>query len=110
MFFQYFTAETLPRDLGEFYQFCYVTHEAQIVGVSPPFQLVSVGSLRPNDINDEVEEEGLVVVTSQESNLRAKIITVIMLFLLLNVFIALLKLFFSYIISLNFILNFMKLE
>ncbi|XP_063853593.1 tax1-binding protein 1 homolog [Scylla paramamosain] len=65
-----FKAPTLPKEVGEFYQFCYVTHEGQIAGVSGPFQLLRVGASR--DVC-EVEEDGMVVVRSGESVLHDRI-------------------------------------
>lgn len=34
-----FTAENLPKDSKEFYQFCYISSAKQVCGVSTPFQL-----------------------------------------------------------------------
>ncbi|CAL4137321.1 unnamed protein product, partial [Meganyctiphanes norvegica] len=64
-----FRASSLPKDCGEFYQFCYMSHEGHIVGVSVPFQLVSMSSLGGSSlcqVEDE-EEEGLMVVRTHES-------------------------------------------
>lgn len=65
-----FKADSLPKEVGEFFQFCYVTHEGQIVGVSAPFQLLRVGASREMCV---VEEDGMVVVRSSESVLHDKI-------------------------------------
>lgn len=69
-----FKANSLPKDAGEFFQFCYVTHEGQIVGVSTPFQLHPVGSLGVNNVcGVDDGEDGMVVVCSNESVLHDKI-------------------------------------
>ncbi|XP_037791084.1 tax1-binding protein 1 homolog [Penaeus monodon] len=69
-----FKAKSLPKDAGEFFQFCYVTHESQIVGVSTPFQLHPVGSLGVNNVcGVDDGEDGMVVVCSNESLLHDKI-------------------------------------
>ncbi|XP_064083758.1 tax1-binding protein 1 homolog isoform X7 [Macrobrachium nipponense] len=66
-----FKASALPKDAGEFFQFCYVTHEGQIVGVSTPFQLHPVGSSNVCGVDDG--EDGMVVVCTKESVLHDKI-------------------------------------
>ncbi|XP_045108886.1 tax1-binding protein 1 homolog isoform X2 [Portunus trituberculatus] len=65
-----FRAPSLPKEIDEFYQFCYVTHEGQIAGVSAPFQLVGVSAA--SDVCG-VEEDGMVVVRSGESVLHQRI-------------------------------------
>ncbi|XP_076069641.1 uncharacterized protein LOC143041536 isoform X2 [Oratosquilla oratoria] len=67
-----FKARNLPLEAGEFFQFCYVTHEGQIVGVSTPFQLRSVGEVGGEEVCDE-EEEGMVMIRTNESVLHDKI-------------------------------------
>ncbi|XP_068227105.1 tax1-binding protein 1 homolog isoform X2 [Palaemon carinicauda] len=66
-----FKASSLPKDAGEFFQFCYVTHEGQIVGVSTPFQLHPVGSSNVCGVDDG--EDGMVMVCTKESVLHDKI-------------------------------------
>ncbi|KAK7071167.1 hypothetical protein SK128_009012 [Halocaridina rubra] len=69
-----FKASSLPKYAGEFFQFCYVTHECQIVGVSTPFQLHPVGSLGANNVCDVDDgEDGMVVVCTKESVLHDNI-------------------------------------
>lgn len=69
-----FKASSLPKDAGEFFQFCYVTHESQIVGVSTPFQLHPVGSLSASNVCGVDEgEDGMVMVCTKESVLQDKI-------------------------------------
>lgn len=69
-----FKESSLPKDAGEFFQFCYVTHDGQIVGVSTPFQLHPVGSLSDSNVCGVDEgEDGMVVVCTKESVLHDKI-------------------------------------
>lgn len=69
-----FKASSLPKDAGEFFQFCYMTHEGHIVGVSTPFQLLQVGSLSLSNVcGVDDGEDGMVVVCSSESLFHDKI-------------------------------------
>ncbi|KAK3887216.1 hypothetical protein Pcinc_008694 [Petrolisthes cinctipes] len=74
-----FKANILPEDAGEFFQFCYVTHEGHIVGVSTPMQLLAVGGPGGvcgvlEDGEEEVEGgESMVVVRTNESVLHDRI-------------------------------------
>ncbi|XP_053637767.2 tax1-binding protein 1 homolog isoform X1 [Cherax quadricarinatus] len=69
-----FKASCLPKDAGEFFQFCYVTHESHIVGVSTPFQLQQLGSMGMNGVcGMDDSEDGMVMVCTNESILHDKV-------------------------------------
>ncbi|XP_069179686.1 tax1-binding protein 1 homolog isoform X4 [Procambarus clarkii] len=69
-----FKASNLPKDAGEFFQFCYVTHESHIVGVSTPFQLQQFGCVGVNNVcGMDDGEDGMVVVCTNESILHDKV-------------------------------------
>ncbi|XP_042242667.1 tax1-binding protein 1 homolog isoform X2 [Homarus americanus] len=69
-----FKASSLPKDAGEFFQFCYVTHESHIVGVSTPFQLQQMGSVGVNIVcGVDDGEDGMVMVCTNESILHDKV-------------------------------------
>ena len=58
------TASSLPKDDGEFYQFCYVTSSGQVRGASTPFQFKQPGADDFVEIIDD-EDNDLLVVKSK---------------------------------------------
>lgn len=65
------TAHKLPKDDGEFYQFCYVTSAGQVRGASTPFQF------RQASVDDliEIEDENgeLLVIKTKTALLEEKL-------------------------------------
>jgi Tax1-binding protein 1 len=66
-----FPAHKLPKDDGEFYQFCYVTSAGQVRGASTPFQF------RQTSVDDliEIEDENgeLLVIKTKTALLEEKL-------------------------------------
>lgn len=58
-----FTAHKLPKDDGEFYQFCYVSSANHIRGASTPFQFHRPGSDEFVEVEDE--ETNMLVIRSK---------------------------------------------
>ncbi|XP_052252608.1 tax1-binding protein 1 homolog isoform X4 [Dreissena polymorpha] len=58
-----FPAHKLPKDDGEFYQFCYVSSSKQIRGASTPFQFRRPGSEDYVEVEDE--ETNMLVIRSK---------------------------------------------
>ncbi|XP_061109938.1 tax1-binding protein 1 homolog A isoform X1 [Conger conger] len=64
----------LPKDDGEFYQFCYVTHSGEVRGASTPFQFRS--ATPPADELLALEDDSnsdILVITSRTSLLEQKV-------------------------------------
>lgn len=65
------SAHKLPKDDGEFYQFCYVTSGGQVRGASTPFQF------RQTSVDDliEIEDENgeLLVIKTKTALLEEKL-------------------------------------
>ena len=64
----FFKAKRLPKDDGEFYQFCYVTSSGQVQGASTPFQFKSI--MVDDLVEDEDENNEIVVVKTKTSFLE----------------------------------------
>jgi len=67
-----FPASKLPKEDGEFYQFCYVTSSNQVRGASAPFQFrktVSFSSLLDDLVEVEDENGELLIVKSKSAYL-----------------------------------------
>ena len=63
------TANELPKEDGEFYQFCYVSDRHGISGASTPFQFRKASAAE----FVEIEEDDMLVVRPQIDVLREKI-------------------------------------
>ena len=68
-FFLLPTANELPKEDGEFYQFCYVSDRHGISGASTPFQFRKASAAE----FVEIEEDDMLVVRPQIDVLREKI-------------------------------------
>ena len=63
------TASELPKEPGEFYQFCYVGQSNEVLGASIPFQFQSASD---EDLC-EIDEDDLLVVRSKTAVLQEQI-------------------------------------
>ncbi|CAG0889731.1 unnamed protein product [Darwinula stevensoni] len=67
--FVHFSSSDLPKEPGEFYQFCYVGQSNEVLGASIPFQFHSASD---EDLC-EIDEDDLLVVRSKTAVLQEQI-------------------------------------
>ena len=60
----------MPKDDGEFYQFCYVAGSGQVRGASTPFQFVSSPPAGEEFIEIEDEDNDIMVIRSRTAVLE----------------------------------------
>ncbi|CAH1775777.1 unnamed protein product [Owenia fusiformis] len=66
-----FQAKNLPKDDGEFYQFCYVTQSGQVRGASTPFQFKRPGVTDYVEIEDD--DNNMLVIQSKTMTLETSL-------------------------------------
>ena len=68
-------AHNLPKDDGEFYQFCYVSSTGHVRGASTPFQFKKPSA--DDFITIEDEEDGMMVVKSKTVALEEDLVVAV---------------------------------
>ena len=66
----------MPREDGEFYQFCYITSKGLVRGASTPFQLRQLGMDDYVEVEDM--EDDIMVVKTRTSALEDDLKTVLL--------------------------------